>query len=67
MEAAAKNLNFDFSGVDKPETADGLYGLRYDNFIAPLVKAVQELAKQNAELKKEMEMLKAGMTGVVRK
>src|SRR6266542_4864708 len=29
VEAAAKKLNYDFSGVDKPQTKDGLYGLRY--------------------------------------
>lgn len=45
VEAAASKLNFDFSGVDKPQTKDGLYGLRYDNFVVPLVKAVQELSK----------------------
>lgn len=49
VEGAAKKLNFEFSGVDKPDSKDGLYGLRYDNFIAPLVKAVQELSKINDE------------------
>lgn len=29
VEAAAKKLNYDFSGVDKPKTEDGVYGLRY--------------------------------------
>ena len=46
VEEAAKKLSFEFSGVDKPENKDGLYGLRYDNFIVPLVKAVQELSKK---------------------
>jgi len=49
VELAAKELNFEFSGVDKPGTDDGLYGLRYDNFISPLVKSVQELSKKNDE------------------
>ena len=49
VELAAKKLNFEFSGVDKPENKDDLYGLRYDNFISPLVKAVQELSKKNDE------------------
>jgi trimeric autotransporter adhesin len=49
VELAAKTLHFEFSGVDKPENQDGLYGLRYDNFISPLVKAVQELSKKNDE------------------
>ena len=51
VEAAAKKLNYDFSGVDKPQSKDGLYGLRYSDFVVPLVKAVQELSKQNEDLK----------------
>ncbi len=47
VEAAAKKLNYDFSGVDKPQTKDGLHGLRYADFVVPLVKAVQELSKMN--------------------
>lgn len=47
VEAAAEKLNYTFSGVDKPSSANGLYGLRYDNFVVPLVKAVQELSKMN--------------------
>ena len=49
VESAARKINFEFSGVDKPENKDDLYGLRYDNFISPLVKAVQELSKKNDE------------------
>ncbi len=51
VEAAAAGLNYTFSGVDKPVSKDGLYGLRYDNFVVPLVKAVQELSAQNDTLK----------------
>ncbi|MBK9359285.1 MAG: tail fiber domain-containing protein [Bacteroidales bacterium] len=39
---ASADIGYDFNGVDKPETADGLYGLRYSEFVMPLVKAVQE-------------------------
>jgi len=42
VEDAAKEVGFDFSGVDKPKNADDLYGLRYAEFVVPLVKAVQE-------------------------
>lgn len=31
-----------FSGVDLPQNDSGLYGLRYAEFVVPLVKAVQE-------------------------
>jgi hypothetical protein len=36
-----------FSGVDKPQNKYSLYGLRYAEFVVPLVKAVQELSKMN--------------------
>ena len=46
VEAAAAKLNYDFSGVDKPKSKNGLYGLRYGQFVVPLVKAVQEISKK---------------------
>ena len=42
VEQASNDCGYDFSGVEKPQTADGLYGLRYSEFVVPLVKAVQE-------------------------
>jgi len=42
VEQAANSLGFDFSGVDTPNTPSGYYGLRYSEFVVPLVKAVQE-------------------------
>jgi hypothetical protein len=38
-----QRLGFDFSGVEKPKNEKDLYGLRYAEFVVPLVKAVQEL------------------------
>jgi hypothetical protein len=62
---AAKETNFDFSGVDIPENENELFSLRYAEFVVPLVKAVQEqqamIEKQNSmieQLKKEIESLK---------
>lgn len=43
VEKAAKELNYDFSGVDAAKNEHDLYGLRYASFVVPLVKAVQEL------------------------
>jgi hypothetical protein len=69
VEAAAKKLNYEFNGVDKPQDKDGLYGLRYEEFIMPLVKAVQELSKKNDEkdakiedLQKQIDELKGTRT-----
>jgi hypothetical protein len=61
VEKAAKGLNYDFSGVDAAKSDKDLYGLRYNDFIMPLVKAVQELSKENDELKSRLEKLEAAM------
>ena len=61
-----KELGYDFSGVDAPKNDKDLYGLRYSDFVIPLVKAVQELSAQNKELKDRLDkieqMLAAGAT-----
>ena len=36
-------MGYDFSGVDAPKNDKDIYGLRYSEFVVPLVKAVQEL------------------------
>ncbi|MGI8952476.1 MAG: tail fiber domain-containing protein [Chitinophagaceae bacterium] len=51
VEKAAKSMNYDFSGVDAAKNSKDLYGLRYSEFVVPLVKAVQELSVQNDLLK----------------
>jgi hypothetical protein len=66
VEQAAIQSGFDFSGVDKPRSENDLYGLRYGEFVVPLVKAVQELnaelKMQNAELKNEIAEIKSVLT-----
>ncbi len=47
VEEAAKSLHYEFSGVDAPKNEHDYYGLRYGQFVVPLVKAVQELSKAN--------------------
>jgi trimeric autotransporter adhesin len=49
VEQAAKEVNYDFSGVIAPKSEEGLYSLRYAEFVVPLVKAMQELNKTNME------------------
>jgi len=55
VEQAAKEIGFDFSGVDKPKNENGFYGLRYAEFTVPLVKAVQELHLKNIELQQTID------------
>lgn len=57
VEKAAKSLGYDFSGVDAAKNDNDLYGLRYSEFVVPLVKSVQELSEQNASLKDQVEKL----------
>jgi hypothetical protein len=59
VEKAAKELGYDFSGVDAAKNEKDLYSLRYAEFVVPLVKAVQELSQQNEEMKARMEKLEA--------
>lgn len=65
VEKAANALGYDFSGVDKPKNDKDHYGLRYAEFVVPLVKAVQELSQKNeqlnskhTQLESEIEVLK---------
>jgi hypothetical protein len=64
VEETANSIGFDFSGIDKPQNPNGQYGLRYAQFVVPLVKAVQEqqqqiesLKKDNAEIKEQLKKL----------
>ena len=59
VEKAAHTVGYNFNAVHVPEAKDDNYSLAYSEFVVPLVKAVQELSKQNEELKKEMNELKA--------
>ncbi|HUM45761.1 MAG TPA: tail fiber domain-containing protein [Chitinophagales bacterium] len=47
VETAANEIGYDFSGVDAPKNENDFYGLRYAEFVVPLVKAVQELTVIN--------------------
>src|SRR5258706_463657 len=55
VEQAAKAAGFDFSGIYIPKKSTELYGLRYAEFVVPLVKAVQELSQQTIAQKKTIE------------
>lgn len=57
VEKAAKDLNYDFSGVDAPKNGKDLYALRYAEFVVPLVKAVQELSAKNDALEQRIKKL----------
>jgi hypothetical protein len=64
VEKAAQSMGYNFSGVDVDESS--IYGLRYAEFVVPLVKAVQELSEQNDRLQEQINELKAGRSPQLR-
>jgi hypothetical protein len=65
VEKSAKELGFDFSGVNAPKNENDVYSLGYAEFVVPLVKAVQEQQKiienqqqQIDDLRKELQSIK---------
>jgi hypothetical protein len=57
VEAAAKALGYNFSGIQAPKNSGDVYSLRYADFVVPLVKAVQEQQAMIAELQKRNQLL----------
>ena len=45
VEQAGKDVGFESSIVSSPDNSDNPYGLGYEEFVVPLVKAVQELSE----------------------
>lgn len=67
VEKALKSLGTDFSALQKPQNENDFYQLRYAEFVAPLIKAVQEQQaridsqqKQIDELRREIRDLTNG-------
>ena len=63
VEAAAKKVGFDFDGVSTPQNETDLYGIRYAEFVVPLVKATQEQQAIITELKATAEEQQATING----
>lgn len=68
VEKTAKELGYNFDGVNAPKNPTDNYSIAYSQFVVPLVKAVQELSKLNDDkdakidnLQKQIDDLKAGM------
>jgi trimeric autotransporter adhesin len=55
VEALVKKTGFVFHGVEVPKSERDHYGIRYEAFVVPLVKAVQELAAKVGEQEEKSE------------
>jgi trimeric autotransporter adhesin len=64
VEAAAKKLKYDFSGVDAPKNDKDFYGLRYGDFVVPIVKGMQQLSKENDSLKEKITQLEQSLAEI---
>lgn len=58
VEKAAAASGYAFSGIDKPKNDSDPYGLRYSDFVVPLVKAMQEQQQMIRQLQQEIAELK---------
>ena len=61
VDKAAKKINYDFSGVDN---LGKIMGLRYSEFVVPLVKSVQELSAKNDSLQKAFDALQSRLNTI---
>jgi hypothetical protein len=52
VASVTESLQYEFSGLHKPENDTALYSLSYSDFVVPLVKATQELNAKNDSLQK---------------
>jgi len=74
VEEAAASVGYDFSGVDKPKNENDFYGLRYAEFVVPLVKGMQEqqelieeLTNENKQIKDELAQIKLLLNKIAQK
>jgi hypothetical protein len=74
VERTAQQIGYDFDGVNHPQNEKSNYSLVYADFVPSLVKAVQELSKQNNDkdaaindLKNQVNELKTMMQTIQQK
>ena len=58
VEKTAKELGYNFDGVNAPTNSTDNYSLAYSQFVVPLVKAVQEQQKMIGGQQIEINLLK---------
>lgn len=67
VEAAARRVGYDFSGVHAPENDHDHYSLNYADFVVPLVKCIQEQHLLIEQLQKENEVKKQALEALQQK
>jgi len=59
VDSAANQCSYNFSGVKKPPTSNGLYGLSYSDFVVPLIKAVQQLSATKDSMRSKLDSVQS--------
>jgi hypothetical protein len=71
VEKSAREINYDFDGVNHPQNDKDNYSLVYADFVPSLVKAVQELndslVKSNASLQSQIDELRTVVQALTNK
>lgn len=67
VEAIVKKTGYVFYGVDEPKNENDHYGIRYAEFVVPLVKAVQELSSKVEEQQQQIQLLLDSKSEIVSK
>jgi len=66
VEKAVKAARYNFGGIDVPQNDNDLYGLRYEEFVVPLVKAVQEQQQIIETQNKKIDLLQQQMDTMIK-
>lgn len=64
VEELIKSMGVEFNGVDTPESGEDYYGIRYGQFVVPLVKAVQEQQDIIQEQQDQIDALSAEIEAI---
>jgi hypothetical protein len=67
VEKAASETGFDFPGIDVPQNEKEVYTLRYNDFIMPLVKGMQEQQTMIENQQKQIDELKQMVISLMQK
>jgi trimeric autotransporter adhesin len=59
VESVVKKIGYVFYGIDAPKSENDHYGIRYAEFVVPLVKAFQELSTRVDEQHNQIQLLLA--------
>lgn len=64
VEKAAQDIHYDFDGVHRPQNETDNYSLVYSDLVPSLVKSVQELSRENEELKQRLSKIETMLTSL---